>query len=109
MHNLDHAAGAVEPRIGARHTHGAHVDVGCEHVPAQRAGGGDGKYAAAGPEVENVPGASACVRCLAEPVEREQTAAGRAVMTGAEGERRFNFDADAVRWNAGAVVARHAQ
>ena len=41
---------------------------------------------------------------LAQPVERQQTAARGAVMAGAEGERRLDLDADPVDRDAGAVV-----
>ena len=41
---------------------------------------------------------------LEPPIERQQASARRSVMAGAEGERRLDLDADAVGWNARAVV-----
>ena len=69
------------------------VDIGRQHAAAQRARRGDGEHAGAGAEVEN---ASRPCRRLAHPVQREQAAARRAVMAGAEGERRLDLDADPV-------------
>ena len=111
--DLDHRAGAIEPGIGARGAHGGGVDVGREHAPPQGARGGDGEDAAAGAEIENprapLPGARlGCAHGpahrFAEPVEREQAAAGGAVMAGAERERRLDLDADGASRNAGAVM-----
>ena len=64
LHDLDHRAGAVEPRIGARDADRAEVDVGCEHAPVQRAGGGDGEHAAAGAEIEDAQDAARCSSAL---------------------------------------------
>ena len=111
--DLDHRSGAIEPGIGARGAHGGGVDVGREHAPPQGARGGDGENAAAGAEIENprapLPGARlGCAHGpahrFAEPVEREQAAAGGAVMAGAERERRLDLDADGASRNAGAVM-----
>ena len=49
-------------------------------------------------------GAALPPRMIRQAVERQQAAAGRAVMAGTEGERGLDLDADAVRFNAGAVV-----
>jgi hypothetical protein len=79
----------------------------------RKARGGDGENAAAGAEIENprapLPGARPgyahrSAHRFAQPVEREQAAAGGAVMAGAERERRLDLDADAVVGNARAVV-----
>ena len=113
LHHLDHRSGAIEPGIGARGAHGGGVDVGREHAPAQGARGGDGENAAAGAEIENprapLPGARlgyahGPAYRFAEPVEREQAAAGGAVMAGAERERRLDLDADGASRNASAVM-----
>ena len=70
----------------------------------RRAGGGDGEHAAAGAEIEDARRGGVAARRLANPIERQQTAARGAVMAGAEGERRLDLDADAVGGNAGAIV-----
>jgi hypothetical protein len=61
----------------------------------------DGEHAAAGADVENTSGPTR----LEKTVEREQTAARRAVMAGAEGQRRLDFDAGTICADARAVVA----
>ena len=105
VHDLDEGAGAVEPRILARDLHRAGVDVARQHRRAQRARRRDGEHAGAGADVEH---AQVCLApaalLLHEPVEREQAAAGGAVVAGAEGERRLDLDADAVAGDARAVV-----
>ena len=83
---------------------GAQVDVGREHAPVERAGGGDGEYAAAGPEVEDAQNTPPLIQRLAEPIECQEAAAGSAVMAGAECKRRLDFDADAVCRNSRAVM-----
>ena len=100
LYHLDETAGAIERDIGAGRAHGAAVDVGCEHGPPQGAGGGDGEHARAGAEVEDAPSRQR----FAKPIERQQAAARGAVMAGAEGQRRFDLDADAVVRDAGAVM-----
>ena len=100
FYHLDEAAGAVERGIGAGRAHRAAVDVGRQHGPPQGARGRDGEHARAGAEIEDAPSRQR----LAKPIEREQAAARGAVMAGAEGQRRFDLDADAIDGNAGAVM-----
>ena len=90
----------VEARVGAGDVHGAHVDVGCEHARAQNFCRGDGEDAAAGAEIENV----ARFFSLHQFIDRQQAAACRAVMAGAEGERGLDFDSDAMCRHARAIV-----
>ena len=104
LHDLHRRAHLVEAGVGARDADGAGVDVGRQHAAAQRAGGGDGEDAAAGAEIEDAPTATPPRQRLAKAIERKETAARGAVMAGAEGERRLDFDADAVDRDAGAVV-----
>ena len=101
FYHLDEAAGAIERGIGAGRAHGAAVDVGCEHGLPQGAGRGDGEHARAGAEVED---ASVAAARFAKRIERQQAAARGAVMAGAESQRRFDLDADAIERDAGAVV-----
>ena len=77
------------------------IDVAREHRTAPRLGGRDGKHAAAGADIENAARAAR----FAQTIEREQTPARRAVMAGAECQRRFDFNADTVDGNAGTVMA----
>ena len=44
------------------------------------------------------------MRAFADMIERQQAAAGRTVMTGAERQRRFDLDADVVRRHAAAIM-----
>ena len=89
------------------------VDVGREHAPPQGARGGDGEHAGAGAEIENPrwreAGVCACLHRFAESVEREQAAAGGAVMAGAEGERRLDLDADGFSAERGRGRGRRAR
>ena len=98
------AANAVEPRIGTRDADRADVDVGCKHTLVQRAGGRNGKHAAASPEVEDAHNMAPVVQGFAQPIEREEAAARGAMMAGAKGERRLDLDADAVCRDAGTIV-----
>src|SRR5580704_3900612 len=100
MHECYEIAGAIEPGVLARNAHGADVDIGCQHALPQSARGGDGENASAGADVENPP--RRLPAQFTNMVEREETAARRAVMAGAEGERRFDFDADATERHAAA-------
>ena len=100
-HELDQSPARLSRALARATRTALGVDVGRQHALPQRARGGDGEHARAGAEVENArPRATA--RRLADPVERQQAAARGAVMAGAEGERRFDLDADAV----GATRAR---
>jgi len=102
LHHGDDCVDAVESGIGARDAHRACIHIGREHALPQRARGGDGEHAVAGAEIEDFHAAS--IIRFANPVERHEAAARGAVVAGAEGERRLDFDADAVWWNAAAVV-----
>ena len=105
-HDLDQAAGAVEPRIGARDAHGARHR--CRSPARAAAARGRRRWRARRCRCRDreCAGASRCAfePALAQPVEREQAAARGAVMAGAEGERRLDLDADAVGRHAGAVM-----
>ena len=97
MHDLDQRADTVGARVGAGNCHRAPIDVARNHAAAQRLGGRDGKYARAGADVEDACPPSALAKAALEQcIEREQAAARGAVMTGAEGKRRLDLDADAV-------------
>ncbi len=111
--DFDQCAGTVEPGIGAGDAHRFGIDVGCQHALPQRPGRRNGEHAAAGAEIENaqsIPppeGAKTGAQLahpLAQAVERQKTAARRAVVAGAEGERRLDLDADPVGRTCGAVV-----
>src|SRR5207244_6510069 len=79
----------------------------------------DGEHAGAGADIEHahrpppaalraatspLQGEVSDSLLLHEPVEREQAAAGGAVVAGAEGERRLDLDAGAIAGSARAVV-----
>src|ERR1700728_255011 len=48
--------------------------------------------------------ASLLAQHFADVIERQQAAARGAVMAGAESQRRFDLDADAIEWDAGAIM-----
>ena len=104
LEHFDQSAGTVEPRIGARGPHGIVVDIDRQHRPAQGARGGDRQHTRAGADVEDFLRTAPFAKRLTNPVERDEAPPGGAVMTGAEGERRLDLDADAVRRNPRAVV-----
>ena len=92
FYDFDEAAGAIERGIGAGGAHGGAIVIRCEHRLPQGAGGGDGEHTRAGAEIENAPSRMR----LAQRIERQQAAARGAVMAGAERQRCFDLDADAV-------------
>lgn len=98
---FDEAADPVEPRVLCRDDRRARVDVGGEHARTQELGRRDREHARARAEIENAPGATAAE----QRVEQDQASARGAVMTGAEGERRLDFDADRVRRDPAAIMA----
>jgi hypothetical protein len=100
MDDLDVTARSVVSRIRACNGDGASVDVARQHRPVQRPSCRDGEYAGAGTDIEDFPKPSR----LDDPVERQQAAAGGAVMAGAESERRLDLDGDLVRAHVGACV-----
>ncbi len=104
LHDADKGPDAVALGVVTRHAHGRRIDVGCQDAPAQRARGGDGKNAGAGAEIENPRRSLSAAERLTHPVEGQQTTARRAMMAGAEGERGFDLDADAVDRDPGSVV-----
>ena len=67
----------------------------------QRPGGSDGEDAGAGADVERM----ARPATLQEVVEGEEASARRAVMAGAEGQRRLDLDGDRVDGDARPVMA----
>ena len=84
--------GAVEAGIIARDAHGRGVDVGRDDTAPQA------RAAAMARTPVPVP-TSRMRRGMPRPanvIEREETAARRAVMAGAEGERRLDLDADTI-------------
>ena len=108
-------ARAVVPHIVARGLHREGIDVGRAYARMQGAGGGDCQHAGTGADIEDarrslrshlrVPGDELMLaHRLAHRIERQQATARRAMVTGAEGERRFDLDADAVERNAAAVM-----
>jgi hypothetical protein len=116
LHNLDHSAGAIKPRVGARSLHRAGIDVGCQHRLPQGPRGRDGEHARTGAEVEDPArrrssGALGTVHGtmpaahFADAIEREQASAGGAMMAGAERQRRLDLDADGINRDAKAVMA----
>ena len=102
FHDVYECAGPVELRVGAGDAHRFGIDVGCEYVLTQRQGGGDGEHAAAGAEIENAP--LPREPRPANPIEREEAAARRAVVASPEGERRLDLDPDPVGRNAGTIM-----
>ena len=86
--------------IGTGRAHRAAVDIGCEHGLPQDAGRRDGKHPRAGAEVEDAPS----WKRFADAIKRQQAAARGAVMAGAESQRGFDLDADAIVRDAGAVM-----
>ncbi len=100
LYDSDNGTGVIAPGIVTRGAHGGAVDIGGEYAAAHRARRGDGEDAGAGAEVEN----ALRVPPPGHPIEREETAARRAVMAGAEGERSLDFDADPVDGNFCAIV-----
>ena len=86
------AGGAIEPRIAACDLHRSGIDIGGDDAATQGACRSDRQNAGAGADVENAPGRAGS----ANVIERDEAAARRAVMAGAEGQRRLDFDADAV-------------
>jgi hypothetical protein len=103
MHDLHAGGDPIDARIFPRRRHRPGVDVACNNWPVQGLGGGDGKHAGPGADVEHG------VRLAPPPdlhdaIEREQTSAGAAVMAGAEGQRRLDLDGNAVDPDAVAVM-----
>ena len=92
--------GAIGDGVGARRFDSDGIDVAAIDCLAKRPRRGDGQNPCAGSDVENAPGPAAA----GDSFERAETAERRAVMAGAEGERRFDLDADMVDRNLVAVV-----
>ena len=100
LNDRDERANAVETRITARHLNTDWINVaGCDRPPrCLRCR--DGEHAGPAADIEN----AARALSIENAVEREQTALGRAVVPGAEGERSLDLDTDPIRCNAVAVV-----
>ena len=81
----------VQPGVGSGSVHGDWVDVSGGNTCPQRSCRPDRKHACAGADVEHVERAPA----FGQVVEREETAAGRAMVTGAEGKGGLDLDSDA--------------
>ena len=101
MHHRDQRADAVQPRVGARIRDRARIDVGRQHRHAEQLRGGDRQHAGAGAEIEDVTRPLTAAR---QRIQRQQAAAGGAVMAGAERGRGLDLDADAMAGHARAVV-----
>jgi len=99
VHERD-ARGAIESRIAARNLNGRDIDIGGDDVAPQGTRRGNRQNAGAGANIKNAPRRAGS----ANVVERDEAAARRAVMAGAEGKRRFDLDADAVARDVAAVV-----
>ena len=83
----------VQPRVVARDRDGDRIDVAGDDALLQRLRGGKRQDAGAGADVEHAPRPLALQRAG----EGEEAAARRAVMPGAEGERRLDLDRKVVR------------
>ena len=90
----------VLPGIFTSGTHGHRVDVPGGHTRAQQSCRRDREHAGAGADVEHVE----CAPAFREIIKREKTAAGRPMMTGAEGEGSLDLDTDVVCPPAGAIM-----
>lgn len=99
--HTDEPARPVRARVLSRGRDGGPIDVARERRTAAGPGGRDRKHTAAGADIEN----AARPPCFEQMINREQTSARRAVMPGAERQRRFYFDADAVDADASTVMA----
>ena len=85
-------AGAIGGGVGARRRDRDWVDVAACDALMKNQRAGDRQNPGAGSDIENPRLAPA----LGDSVERLETAERCAVMAGAEGERRLDFDADVV-------------
>jgi hypothetical protein len=99
-HDRNCRAHPVVPCIVARAAHGDGIEVARKGWPPQGLRRRDREHAAAGADIENAPRPAR----LRDPIEGQQAAAGGAVVAGAEGERGFDLDADAIWRYARAVV-----
>jgi len=98
--HADERSNPIRTRVLCCNRHRLPINVAREDRPAASLGGSDGKHAAAGPDVEN----TARPARFEQTIEGEQTSARRAVMAGAERQRRFDFDANAVGGDTRAIV-----
>ena len=76
------------------------IDIARQHRMPKGFRRRDREHAGAGADVQHSP---RTLR-LGNPIQCQQAAARRSVMAGAEGKRRLDLDADAVRRNPRAVV-----
>jgi hypothetical protein len=93
-------ADAIKPRVFPRHGDGNGIDVAQRDADVQHLGGGDRQHARAAANVEHPARAAAPKNAL----EMQEAAARRAVMAGAESQRRLDFDGDVVSLDASAVM-----
>ena len=104
--DADQAGGPIKPGIVARDAHGLCVDIARQHALAQAPGGGNRQHAGSGAEIEDTRHCRATITLkLTNRVQRDEAAARRAVMAGAEGQRRLDLDGDSVRRHAAAIMA----
>jgi hypothetical protein len=97
---------AIKPGIPPRDAHGLWVDIDRQHALAQAPRGGNRQHAGAGAEIEDTRHCRATIILkLTNRLQRDEAAARRAVMTGAEGLRRLDLDADPIRRHAAAIMA----
>ena len=91
-HERERAGNAIEPRIGARGLDGDTVDIAGDDARPQYFRRRDRQHAGAGADVEHSPRPPP----FRQIIERQQASARGAVMAGAEGQRRFDLDAEVV-------------
>ncbi len=96
----DHRCRVVLPGIVSGSAHGHRVDISGGNARPQQSCRRDCKHAGAGADIEHV----ACAPAFRQIIEREETAARRPMMTGAEGERSLDLDADVVCSQIGTVM-----
>ena len=96
----DHRCRVVQPGVGSSSVHGDWVDVSGGNTCPQQSCRPDCKHACAGADVERVERAPA----FRQLIEREETAAGRPMVTGAEGEGGLDLDSDVVCSQIGTVM-----
>jgi hypothetical protein len=96
----DVACCAIDAHVRARDPHRDRIDVARHHLPMQRPRRRDRQHAGAGSDVEDG------TRAGRAPLERQEAAARGAMVAGAEGERGFDLDRDAVSPHIVTMVCR---
>src|SRR5262249_16610867 len=92
---------AIQPRIGGSGGDGDGIDIARHDRLAQRLGGGDRQYAGAAADIDQSPRPAPAKDTL----EQQKAAAGRAMVAGAESQRRLDLDGDVARPYPAAVMA----